>query len=106
MRRIVKVFVVWTLGLAVLFGSPAVSLAAPLMKPPPFDPSSCTRTSVDTWRCVVDGKDCMCPSPSPQGCKCISLPSGTPGRQQAPVVKPQAPVDKLLAPGGKEMQTK
>ena len=29
MRAIVKVFVVWTLGLAVLFGSPALSSAAP-----------------------------------------------------------------------------
>ncbi len=29
MRGIVNVFVVWTLGLAVLFGSPAVSLAQP-----------------------------------------------------------------------------
>jgi hypothetical protein len=29
MRAIVKLFVVWTLGLAVLFASPAVSLAGP-----------------------------------------------------------------------------
>jgi len=29
MRAIVKVFVVWTLGLTVLFGSPALSSAAP-----------------------------------------------------------------------------
>ena len=28
-RRIVNVFVVWTLGLVVLFGSPALSVAAP-----------------------------------------------------------------------------
>ena len=96
MRAIVKGFVVGTLGLAVLFGS-VVSLAA-LVKPPPFDPSSCTRTSVDTWFCVVDGKDCICPSPSPKGCKCLA-PRGTPGRQQAPV-------DKLKTPGGVQMQTK
>jgi hypothetical protein len=32
MRAIVKVFVVWTLGLAVLVGSPAVSLALPKLR--------------------------------------------------------------------------
>jgi hypothetical protein len=36
-QRIVKLFVVWTLGLAVLFGSPAVSLAGGFqaLSPPP-----------------------------------------------------------------------
>ena len=99
MRGIVKVFVVGTLGLAALFGSRAVSLAAPL-KPPTDDPSSCTQTSVDTWLCVRDGKEYICPSPnSPQGCKYNPPPWGTPGRQQAPVLKPQAP-------GGMQIQTK
>ena len=49
MRAIVKGFVMWTLGLAVLVGSPAVSSAAP---PPPVVPNcGCT-----CWWSVPDGK--------------------------------------------------
>ena len=95
MRAIVKGFVVSTLGLAVLFGSSAVSLAAEPR--PAFDPvKDCTQITVDTWRCVVDGKVVTCNPGNPQGpCHMLKPQGGT----QAPVVKPQAP-------GGMQMEMK
>ena len=97
MRGIVKVFIVGTLGLAVLFGSPGISLA--MLKPPPFDPSSCKQISPDRWECLCGKKVCTCKSPDPKGCSPMSPLQGTPARQQAPVVKP-------IPPGEMQMQTK
>ena len=100
MRAIVKVFVVWTLGLAVLVGPSAVSLA--LEKPPTLDPSSCVQTSPDRWLCKCEGKkDCICTSPTPQGCgyKPAPLLGTTPARPQPLGVQP-------IAPAGTQIQTK
>jgi hypothetical protein len=76
-RAIVKGFVVGTLGLAVLVGSPAVSLALK-----PTDPVvNCQRQTVDTFLCVIGGKEYICPSPqtTPKGCKAAitQTPGGT-----------------------------
>jgi len=91
MRGIVKIFVVGTLGLAVLFGSPAVGLAA-APKPDTFDPTSCTQTSPDRYICVVGGKEYICTPPlKPQNCSFNPPLRGTAVRPQAPVVKPQTP---------------
>ena len=90
MRSIVKGFVVGVLGLAVLFGWPAVSLAA-APKPDTIDPMSCTQTSPDRYICVLGGKEYICTPPlKPENCK-YSPPRGTPARPQAPVVNPQTP---------------
>ena len=47
MRAIVKVFVVGTLGLAVLFGSPAVSFAGPKLLRPPGCQCTCWYADAD-----------------------------------------------------------
>ena len=97
MRTIVKGVVVGTVGLAVLLGSPALSLAA-APKSPIFDPSTCTQTSPDRWTCRgKDGKDCICPFPDPKYCSCLPPRGpGIPLRQQAPVVKPKTPGGDML----------
>ncbi len=90
MRAIVKVFVVWTLGLAVLFGSVAVSLAAE--PKPAFDPyKDCTQITVDTWQCVVDGKVVTCNPWNPQDpCHRLLRQGGT-GGPKLPSVTPVQP---------------
>jgi len=75
MREIVKLFVARILGLAVLFGSPAVSLALKAKDPV----VNCQRQTVDTFLCVIGGKEYICPSPqtTSKGCKAaITQPPG------------------------------
>ena len=75
MRASMKGFVVVTLGLAVLLGSPAVSSALKTKDPV----VNCQRLSVDTFLCVIGGKEYICPSPqtTPKGCKAaITQPPG------------------------------
>ena len=97
MKAIVKAFVVGTLGLAVLFASPALSLAA-FQKPDQVDPSKCRQTSPDRWDCLVDGKEYTCVNPyDPKTCTLIPKPWGTaPARPRAPVVKPKTPGGDIL----------
>ena len=75
MRAIMKGVVVGTLGLVVLVGSPGPSLALK-----PKDPVvNCQRQTVDTFLCVIGGKEYICPSPqtTPKGCKAaITQPPG------------------------------
>jgi len=90
MKATVKVFVIGALGLAVLFGSSAVSLAAPLK--PGFDPArDCTQITVDTWRCVVDGKVVTCNPGNPKGpCYGLKPQGGTSGPKLPVTTQPPA----------------
>ena len=96
-QRVVKGLVVGTLGLAVLFGSPALSF---VVKPKQaFNPlQDCTQVTVDTWECMVDGKVVTCNPWNPQDPRCphvaLQPQGGTGGvwATVAPGVQPPAPV--------------
>jgi len=74
-QRAMKHFMVWTLGLALLVGSPALSFA--LQQKDPV--VNCKRISVDRFLCVINGKEYLCPSEqkTPKGCTVhITQPPG------------------------------
>ena len=67
MRGIVKGFVVWTLGLAVLFGSPAISLAR--LQILRHSECHCTCSYTDAQSKVHQGVFTFLPWPNPTSCK-------------------------------------
>ena len=64
-QSIVKVFVVWTLGLAVLFGSPPLSFAGPKLLRPPG--CQCTCWYADAGGTMKEGKTFV-PRPNETSC--------------------------------------
>ena len=78
MRAIVKGFVMWTLGLAVLFGTSAVSSAQPKLKIPRHDECHCTCSYTDAKGKVQQGVFAFWPWPDPKSCKPWTFESRVP----------------------------
>ena len=84
MRAIVKGFVIGTLGLAVLIGSPAVSSAQPKPKIPRHDECHCT-CQYDPGK--EEGVFTFWPSPNPTSCTLPAAQSTVPWcKDQAGIV--------------------